>query len=40
MIFEVFRSCGCLITCRYSQRQGENEHPEQLRSEALVKSQR
>jgi hypothetical protein len=31
MVFEVFRSSGCLITCRYSKRQGENEHPEQLR---------
>jgi hypothetical protein len=32
MVFEVFRSSGCLITCRNSKRQGENEHPEQLRS--------
>src|ERR1700686_5219533 len=32
MVFEVFRTSGCLITCRYSKRQRENEHPEQLRS--------
>ena len=32
MVFKVFRTSGCLITCRYSKRQGENEHPEQLRS--------
>jgi hypothetical protein len=32
MVFEVFRSSGCLITCRNSKRPGENEHPEQLRS--------
>jgi hypothetical protein len=23
MVFEVFRGSGCLITCRYSKRQGE-----------------
>jgi hypothetical protein len=32
MVFVVFRGSGCLITCRYSKRQGENEHPEQLLS--------